>query len=169
MLVAIYDRWSRPLYSLILRIVSNPDDANTVLIDVYKCFWEKSAKPEFLQGSLFGILWEMSRHCALDLVDSRGFRNGRQEWGAWQARDCYTDPSEFRGMERLPPVERSRQAKGALEGLTVEELALIEGAIYEGQSRARLALRTNQTSTVVQGQLATAMDKLVGSLGDMIA
>ncbi len=168
-LMAMYDRWSRPLLSLIVKVTGKADEAPELLSDVFRTFWDRSADPTFLKGSLFGILVEMARFRALDAVGARGYRNGTQAWGSFDSQDRFSDPSETRAWEKLGIPERSRRAIAALEVLDEGERVLVEEAWFEGLTCARLALRHNLPLETVRLQLVDAVRKLEATLEDALA
>lgn len=168
-LLAIYDRWSRPLMALVNKITNKPEESEALIVEVFQSFWERSADPAFLKGSLFGILADMARFRALDAVSSRGYRNGTQAWGAFESRDRFTDPGEMRAFEKLGFAERVRRARAALDGLDEGERQLIEEALFEGQTCARLALRHHLPPALVREQLADAVRKLESALEDVMS
>lgn len=168
-ILAMYDRWSRPLMALVTKITAKPDEAETIVLSVFKSFWEKSADPGFIGGNLFGVLTDMARFKALDSVNSRGFKNGTQEWAKFEARDKFSDPSELRAWEKLAFSERVRRAKAALDGLDEGERQLVEEALFEGMTSTRLAIRHNLPPALIREQLADAVRKLEASLEDVLS
>jgi RNA polymerase sigma-70 factor, ECF subfamily len=168
-LLAMYDRWSRPLMALVIKITGKPEEAEALIVEVFKSFWGRSAEPGFLKGSLFGILSDMARFRALDAVQGRGFRNGTQAWATFESRDRFTESGEMRAFEKLAFSERVRRARAALEGLDEGERQLVEEALFEGQTCTRLALRHHLPAAVVRDQLADAVRKLESALEDVLA
>jgi DNA-directed RNA polymerase specialized sigma24 family protein len=168
-MLAMYDRWSRPLAALVSKISGKPEEAEAIVLAVFKTFWERSQDPNFLRGSLFGILADMARFKALDAVNSRGFKNGTQEWAKFEVRDKFSDPNELRSWERLPFADRVRRAKAALEGLDEGERQLVEEALFEGMTTTRLAIRHNLPPALIREQLADAVRKLEAALEDVLS
>lgn len=168
-LMAMYDRWSRPLLALIVKVTGKADDAPNLLADVFRAFWDRSADPAFLKGSLFGILVEMARFRALDSVGARGYRNGTQALAKFESQDRFGDPSETRAWEKLAFQERARRAHAALEALDEGERILVEEAWFEGLTCARLALRHNLPQETVRLQLVDAVRKLEATLEEALA
>ncbi len=168
-LLAMYDRWSRPLVSMVNKITLKPETSENIVLAVFKSFWELSADPSFLKGSLFGLLSDMARFTALDSVQSRGFRNGKQEWANFEPRDAFSDPHEMRAFERLSYSERQRRAKAALDGLDENERQWVEAALFEGLTCARLALRHNIPADELRPKLADAVRKLEASMEDVLS
>jgi|GEM_PF-6245449 len=163
-LLAIYDRWSRPLFALIQRITQRPDEAEGLLAEVFEAFWEKSQNPGFIQGSIFGMLVDMARFRALDAVEARDFKNRTQAWAAFEPTDRFSDPAELRMWEKLPFAERQRRAKAALEGLAPQERLMVEQALFEGLTCTRLAIRHNSSIADMRGKITLAVQKLESAL-----
>jgi RNA polymerase sigma-70 factor, ECF subfamily len=168
-LLAIYDRWSRPLLAFIVKITVNQEEAEGILSDVFQTFWTRSADPGFIQGNLFGQLADMARFRALDTVNSRGYSNGKQEWGTFEPRDRFSDSNELRTWEKLALPERVLRAHAALDGLTESERGLIEAAWFEGMTCTRLAMRHHLPVATIREQLSEAIRKLESALEDALS
>jgi RNA polymerase sigma-70 factor (ECF subfamily) len=65
-LAEIYDRHARLLYSLALRIVRRPSDAEDVIQEVFSQVWRQAGRYELSRGTVAGWLIVLTRSRALD-------------------------------------------------------------------------------------------------------
>ena len=70
-LAELYDSSSRLVYSLALRILSNPTDAEEVALDVYTQVWKNANRFESQRGSVMAWLVTITRSRAIDRMRSQ--------------------------------------------------------------------------------------------------
>src|SRR4051794_32633945 len=73
-LAELYDSHSGLLYSLALRIVGTPSDAEEVLQDTWMQAWRSAGSYDATRGAVGAWLVTIARSRALDRVRSRGSR-----------------------------------------------------------------------------------------------
>ena len=159
-LAELYDRHSTLLYTLILRIVRSPSDAQDVLQETLLLVWRRAEQYDAALGSPAAWLVGIARHRAID----RWRANGRMS--------CVCGPHDQDGMCSAPgpdAVLAQREhvtiISAALERLPAEQRELIELAFFEGFTHAELAERCGLPLGTVKSRLRAGLTALRPMLG----
>ena len=75
----LYDKYSRIVYSLVLRIVQQSGPAEEVVQDVFLQLWRNSARYDASRGPFFPWLLTLARNRALDTLRLKSERQRRLE------------------------------------------------------------------------------------------
>ncbi|HBY62899.1 MAG TPA: hypothetical protein DEH78_24010 [Solibacterales bacterium] len=161
-LARLYDATSTLVYSLALRVVGNPADAEEVAADVYSQVWRSAGSYDPARSSVLGWLVMMTRSRAIDRVRARTER-ARRETGL-------ESPFEFRDPRPAPEDlysfgQRGRMVRGALSALPQEQRELIELSFFQGLSHAEVAER----KTLPLGTVKTRIRLGITKLRDLLA
>lgn len=160
---ALYDLHGRLVYTLALRIVGDPAEAEEVVQDVFLQVWRGAARYDKSRATVAGWLLMMARSRAIDRVRAR------------QARPIGTAASEI-AFASLPDAAAGQEARAitsqACERLTaaLRELpdamrAAIELAYYEGLTQSAIAERLGEPLGTVKTRVRTALQKLRLAMG----
>lgn len=164
-LAEIYDASSHLVFGLALRILSDRDAAEDIVIEVYSQAWRTAAAFEPQRGSVCSWLLTLARSRAIDLLRSH-------------KRERATDPLESAGdVEASTPdpesatadAERFRFVRGAIEKLSAEQREVIELAYFTGLSQSEIAARLGQPLGTVKTRVRLAMMHLRDLLGHLTA
>src|SRR5687768_4171973 len=68
---ALYDRWVRSLYSLVLHLLKDPDEAEDVVEETFWQAWRKASSYEPSKGAVSTWLLTIGRRKALDRLRAR--------------------------------------------------------------------------------------------------
>src|SRR4028119_370064 len=68
---ALYTRYSRPVFSLALRVLGNSDDAEEVTQDVFERVWRHAPSFDNSRGRFGTWLLSMTHHVSIDRVRKR--------------------------------------------------------------------------------------------------
>lgn len=159
----IYDLTCPMLLALAVRILSAPEDAEEVVLDVYMKAWHSSERFDPGRGSVLSWLVVMTRSAALDRLRSRAVKQGRS-----------TDPlqemllaDQGRDPESLS-IENQRRARvvAALSELPAEQRQAIEIAYFEGLTHSELAERLSLPLGTVKTRVRYGLKRLRHLLGD---
>ena len=145
-LALLYDRWSRPVISLLLHLVRDADDAEDVVEEAFWQVWRQASRYDRSRGEVGTWLLTIARTRALDRLRSR--KRLREEpltpvslsdsegGGATLGTD---DPAA-----RAEASERRTVVAKALQTLPKEQREVLELAYFAGLSQTEIADRTGQ-------------------------
>jgi len=150
----LYDRHSRLLFGLLLRILRNRDEAEEVLQDVFVQVWKRADTYKVELGSPLQWLVRVARNRAIDQLRANGLRTRTLE--ATPPPLLPTDGPEARAAQS----EQQRVLARALGGLRVEERQLVEHAYFLGLTQSELAEHFNLPLGTVKTRIRTALSTL---------
>lgn len=158
-LKTLYDRHSRLLYSVALRITGDAGSAEELLQDTFFQLWRKASQFDTARGSLIGWLLTITRRRALS--HARLKRNQIP----LQLHDDGTESATtgsaileqqiarqliFAALAALPEAHREAITLAYFDGLTCEEIAVqTQAPLGTIKSRLRSALKTMKTNLSV--------------------
>lgn len=149
----LYDATSGLIYSLVLRILGNPADAEEVTLDVYVQAWRHAARFDAARGGVAAWLATIGRSRALDRYRSHGARQKR-EAGPVQDEGVSEAPSP----ERLVSMGEERKAVcEAMKALPPEQRKVIELAYFQGLSQSEMAERLDLPLGTVKTRVRLGM------------
>jgi RNA polymerase sigma-70 factor, ECF subfamily len=147
----LYDRHSRLLYGLIVRILGQRSDAEEVLQEVFMTVWNRGHTYEPDLGTPVGWLVRVARNRALDRLRSNVVRRRTAESAA-AVPDTFETPETH-----VAQTEQHRMVVRALEGLPLEQRVLIEQAYFQGFTQSELAERHQLPLGTVKTRIRTGM------------
>jgi len=156
---AIYDRFSRLVYGVALRVLGDQTAAEDVTQAVYLKLW--NAPQAYREGNLAAWLVRVTRNRALDVVRAQAAHPQVELSEALPENDVLEE-SVF---ARLDGVAVRR----ALGDLSENERSLIELAFFAGLTHQELAHRTGTPLGTVKTRIRTALRKLRAALEGMTA
>jgi RNA polymerase sigma factor (sigma-70 family) len=143
---ALYARFSRPVYSMGLRLLGTREAAEELTQDVFVTAWRKAARFDATRGRLSTWLMTIAHNLAVDrlrretgvtrpqlmLVDEVPDAPGIDEEDVFLERDA-----AIRALSSLSEAERRLPARAYFRGLTAREIAEADG-IPLGTVKTRL-------------------------------
>jgi len=156
-LARLYDESSSLVYSVALKILGSPADAEEISLDVYMQVWRRSADYSAERGSPTAWLVTLSRSRALDRLRSQQTRRGRES-----AFELNVDPVEPHPApeEASWLTEQRDRLRTVLNELGPEQRTVIELAFYEGLSHSDLARRLKLPIGTIKTRIRLGMGKL---------
>jgi RNA polymerase sigma-70 factor, ECF subfamily len=152
-LAAFYDATNRLVYSMALRILGSPADAEEVTLDTYTQVWRTAPGFDPQRGSVLAWLTMLTRSRAIDRLRGMASR-ARQE-----------PPGELTSQGSADPYV-ARAVQDALNALAPEQREVIELAYWYGYSHSELAERLGQPLGTIKTRIRLGMLKLRAQLGD---
>jgi RNA polymerase sigma-70 factor (ECF subfamily) len=154
----LYDRHSRLLFGLILRIVRDRGDAEEVLQEVFVQAWTRAQTYSPVLGSPAGWLIGIARHRAIDRRRHKIVRARTVEQVA--------PPPQIETPEAAARLAETRdEVLRALALLAPEQRDLIETAYFEGLTQSELAARFNLPLGTVKTRIRAGLLALRDLLG----
>jgi RNA polymerase sigma-70 factor (ECF subfamily) len=158
-LAQLYDRWSRTVYTLVVHLVRDGDDAEDVVEEAFWQAWRQASRYESSRGELATWLLTIARSRSLDRLRAR--RRRREEpLTPVLLGDADVAAGESDPARRAELGERRERVAGALRDLPAEQRQVLELAYFAGLSQAEIADRTGQPLGTVKTRTRLAAQKL---------
>jgi RNA polymerase sigma-70 factor, ECF subfamily len=154
-LAETYDRYGRPAYSLILRIVHDGAIAQDVVQETFLRVWNGAPGFDADRGAFGPWLLSIAHHCAIDYHRSSGRERSAVEWKE-------TDhPSLYVYSERdILASDNASTIRTALLTLAPRHRKVIELAYFEGLTQTEMAERMGQRLGTVKTWVRAALKHL---------
>jgi RNA polymerase sigma-70 factor, ECF subfamily len=155
---ALYDRYSRTVFGVGLKILGDRSLAEELVQEVFLKVWRSSHTFDPSRGSFSTWLYRVTRNCALDLHRRRAYRvsavpDGDSHIAA--APDSSPGPQEIVDDSLL-----SWRVSRALEKLDAAHREVIELAYFGGFTQREIAERTGVPLGTVKTRTASAFRRL---------
>jgi RNA polymerase sigma-70 factor, ECF subfamily len=147
----LYDRHSRLLYGLILRVLGQRGDAEEVLQEVFLTVWNRSHQYDPALGTPIAWLVRIARNRAVDRLRANSVR-------AKAVETATSEPPSVETPEaRAMTSEQHRVVSRALNQLPQDQRVLIEEAYFLGLTQSELAGRHDLPLGTVKTRIRTGM------------
>ncbi len=160
-LEALYQRYSRPIFSLALKILGDREVVEEVVQEVLLRLWTRAQGYNAERGKLLSWLLTITHHRAIDELRRRRTQpetDGLQEQLA-SAEEPEGDPSTS-----LDHVEERAAVQQALAQLPEAQRRPIEMAYYGGMTQVEIALALREPLGTIKTRMRLGMQKLRGLL-----
>ena len=155
---ALYDRWVRSLYSLVLHLLKDPDEAEDVVEETFWQAWKKADSYEPSKGAVSTWLLTIGRRKALDRLRAKKRSGTDTVPGDFNFADLpSTAPDPATEVEG---AELREQVRTALSELPDEQREVLELGYFSGLSQSEIAEATGQPLGTVKTRMRLAMQKL---------
>lgn len=163
-LEALYDRHSRPVFSLALKMLGDVTAAEEIVQEVFLKLWRNPERYVAGRGRFRSWLLGVTHHRAVDELRSRRVETHRRVVGNAEAEtlripDSDPDPAEaaWLGMQH-DIVQR------ALDALPPEQRTAIELAYFQGMTHSEIAEALGEPLGTIKTRLRLAIQKLRSAL-----
>jgi RNA polymerase sigma-70 factor (ECF subfamily) len=157
-LAELYDRHSRLAYTLIVRILGSPSDAEEVLQETFVRVWSRADTYDAVLGSPAAWLTRIARNRAIDRLRARRVRGNVTVELAHPGSPASWEPVTLETPETVLEGRTTASAvRTALASLAPEQRALIEAAFFEGYTHSELATRFGVPLGTVKTRIRTGL------------
>jgi RNA polymerase sigma-70 factor (ECF subfamily) len=165
-LAAFYDESSSLVYSLALRMLGNPADAEEIVLDVFTQVWRSAERWEAQRGTVTAWLVTLCRSRCIDRIRSR------------TARAQVEAPMPESPSGPLPLADPGGSAESlndrfvisrALDQLPAEYRKLLEMAFFSGMTHTELAEHMGMPLGTVKTRIRAAMTQMRNLLTELPA
>jgi RNA polymerase sigma-70 factor (ECF subfamily) len=160
----LYDRFSRPLYSVALRILNDQSDAEDVVQDVFLALWEKAGSFDVGRGSAFGWAITLTRNRAIDRLRTRRRRSTLLNESFVEDLPAGQSTSEPDSADDLIFKEKTVAVRAALSALPREQFRALELAFFSGLTQQEIAAHTSEPLGTVKARIRRGLLKLRDTL-----
>jgi RNA polymerase sigma-70 factor (ECF subfamily) len=143
----LYDHYGGVLYSAILRVLNDPNEAADVLRDVFLQIWDRAAGYDPVLGKPFNWVLTLARNKAVDRLHSLKRRY-----------------SFIEEITHEMETEHLAVAVGPAQVFTREQAALIRSAVTELPLEQRQAIEMAFLGGLTQNEIAAALHQPVGTI-----
>jgi len=147
-MATLYDRYSRVVYSVALRVLRDPASAEDVLQDVFLGVWRKPETFISARGSLGGWLAVVARNRAIDTL--------RRKRPSEQVEDIQL-ASPFNLADEAERNTLMQRARAILLHLPLEQRKTLEMAYFDGLTHTEIAEITGDPLGTVKTRIRSAL------------
>jgi RNA polymerase sigma-70 factor, ECF subfamily len=147
----LYDRYSKVVYAVALRVLQDAAGAEDVLQDVFLQLWRNPDAFDASRGSLAAWLAVIARHRSIDRLRKR-----RPET---DIEDCVIagGPDLRDETERTLLIEKVR---GALQAMSPEQRQAMELAFFQGLTHTEIAEKTGEPLGTIKTRIRSGLQQL---------
>lgn len=162
---ALYDRFSQPVFSLVVRMLRSRAEAEEVLQEAFWQVWERAPDFRVELGSAFSWVITIARRKAIDRLRANS-RHRRRLEDAQRLRweDDFAAPV---AGDSLMTDERTKEVRAALAGLNIEERQAIALSFFDGFTHDEIAELVRAPVGTVKARIRRGMMKLKPVLARM--
>jgi len=153
----LYDRHSRAVYALVLRILQQAATAEEVVQDVFLQLWRNAEAYDAERGPFTPWLLTLARNRALDHLRLKSERQRRREDQTDELPPVASAPEYERELDERRRIERVRSLMGSL---LPQQKRAIELAYFEGLSHSEIAEKLREPLGTVKSWIRNGLLRL---------
>lgn len=158
---SVYDRYSRPLFAIALRVLNDAREAEDIVHDVFIALWNKAGDFESDRGTAFGWCVTLTRNRAIDRVRARKRRGELLAESA--PADLGYDENQAENADSgdmLWQKEKAAVVRQALESLPAEQRSALQLAYFGGLTQQEIAAKLREPLGTVKARIRRGLLKL---------
>jgi RNA polymerase sigma factor (sigma-70 family) len=163
----LYDRWSRPAFSLARRLCADDGIAEDVVQEVFLAFWREPGRFDPTRGAFGSWLLTLVHHKAVDAVRRESAIRRRTVPAAEDGDEWSTTPGPGADQAALGAVVAG-QVRDALGRLPAEQREALALAYYGGYTQREVATLTGVPLGTVKSRMFTGVQRLRSVLGPLL-
>ena len=159
----LYDRYSRIVYSLILRITRQPAASQEIVQEVFLQLWRNAHTYQPSRGGLQPWLLTLARYRALDFVRGSTEKQRQREDSVeeFSLEGSIPNPEQWLDQER-----RATQVRALMNSLPEAQRRAIELAYFEGMTHSEIAGAMKEPLGTVKTWIRNALGQLRQKLAE---
>jgi len=154
----LYDRHSRLVYGLVLRILQQASTAEEVVQDVFLQLWRNASLYDSSRGPFLPWLLTLARNRALDHLRLKSERQRRRENQSEELPPAVVSPLNFEA--KLDEQRRAARVRELMSALQPQQKRAIELAYFEGLSHSEIAAKLEEPLGTVKSWIRNGLLKL---------
>ena len=153
----LYDRYSRIVYSVILRVVRNASVAEELAQETFLRAWNRAGDFDGARGKLVPWLLTIARNRAIDYLRSTA---GQQQSNTFELLSSERVTLFVNTEDRMLDLEQARRIRAAFSQLNKNQREVLELAYFEGLSQSEMAEKLGQPLGTIKTWVRTALTNL---------
>jgi RNA polymerase sigma-70 factor (ECF subfamily) len=153
----LYDRHSRIVYGLVLRILQQASTAEEVVQDVFLQLWRNAGQYQSTRGPFVPWLLTVARNRALDTLRLKSERQRRREDQTEELPPIAQVPEYEKALDEKRRAEIVRSLMGSL---SAQQKKAIEMAYFEGLSHSEIAAALQEPLGTVKSWIRNGLLRL---------
>ena|SRR5919202_4390212 len=156
-LEALYQRYSRPVFSLALKILGDREVVEEVVQEVFLRLWTRAHGYDPQRGKLLSWLLTIAHHRAIDELRRR---RSQPETDGLREQLATSEEPEADPSASLAHVEERAAVQQALAQLPPAQRRPIEMAYYGGMTQVEIAVALSEPLGTIKTRMRLGMQKL---------
>jgi len=153
----LYDRHSRIVYGLVLRILQQGSTAEEVVQDVFLQLWRNASRYQASRGPFVPWLLTLARNRALDTLRLKSERQRRREDQTEELPQIAQVPQYEQALDEM---RRAEVVRSLMSALSAPQKRAIELAYFEGLSHTEIAEALHEPLGTVKSWIRNGLIRL---------
>jgi RNA polymerase sigma-70 factor (ECF subfamily) len=162
----LYDRYAGVLYSTIVRVLNNTEEANDALQDVFLQIWDKADTYDASLGKPFTWALTLTRNKAIDRLRALKRRYSFIEEISHEMEE--TSRSFNSGSDDIFTQDQAALIRAAVATLPLEQRQAIEMAFLGGLTQSEIAAALNQPLGTIKARIRRGLLRLREALKGIV-
>jgi RNA polymerase sigma-70 factor (ECF subfamily) len=154
----LYDRYARPVYSLVLRISQQAAAAEEIVQDIFLQLWRHADRYDSSRGPLEPWLFTVARNRALDFQRRNSEKQRRRE--DTLDNDPVSVRLEPQAEQRIDQERRAARVRALMAELPEPQRRAIELAFFDGMTHSEIAAALGEPLGTVKSWIRGGLQRL---------